>query len=181
MRTRMNQDGVSFLETLIVMALVALILIISVPWTLNQIRHARSEAEIRTLYSNLTEARQRTIERNFPYIVNVKDSAVDVYEDRNGNGTADATEKVSGLSFAIGSQDYKLTGKVGATAISGTVAPFIINVRGISLSSATLLLTGYDADPGVSGAQRNCINVSATRIGQGKGTGTGSGGTCNAE
>ena len=174
----MNQEGVSFLETLIVMALVALILIISVPWTLNQIRHARSEAEIRTLYSNLTEARQRTIERNFPYIVDVSNSAVNVYEDRNGNNAPDATEKVNRLSFTIGSQDYKLTGTVGTAAIptnGSFVTPpdrMIINVRGIALSSATMFLNGYSTDPGVSNAQRNCVSVTATRIGQGKGNGT---------
>jgi len=168
----MNEKGVSFLETLIVMALIGLILIISVPWTLNQIRHARAEAEIRTLYSNLTEARQRTIERNFPYIMNVKDTGIDVYEDKNGNNTADPTEKIDRLSLTIGSQDYKLTGTVGGTGISGTAAPFTINVRGIALSRVTIFLTGYSTDPGVSDAQRNCISVTATRIGQGKGNGS---------
>jgi hypothetical protein len=144
---------------------------------LNQIRHARAEAEIRTLYSNITEARQRTIERNYPYIINVKDSAVDVYEDQNGNNAADATEKIDRLSLTISSKDYKLTGTVGGTGISGTAAPFTINVRGIALTSVTMFLTGYSTDPGVSDAQRNCISVTATRIGQGKGNGS----NCNLQ
>jgi prepilin-type N-terminal cleavage/methylation domain-containing protein len=164
----MNEKGFTLLETLVVMAVIATLLIITVPWTLNYMRRARSEAEIRTLYANLTEARQRTIERNFPYIVSVTSSAVDVYEDRNGNNTADTAEKVNGLSLTIGPQDYPLTGTVGATTIGGTAAPFTINIRGVVLSSATMYLTGYNTDPGVTNAQRNCIRIDSTRINQGK-------------
>jgi prepilin-type N-terminal cleavage/methylation domain-containing protein len=179
----MNQKGVTFLETLVVVALIAIILLITIPYTLRSVRRARAEAEIRNIYSNIVEARQRALERNFTYFVEITGTVVNVYQDSNANGTADPSEKLAPLSLDQldeGHSQYSLNGNVTTViagtpttvAINSTAQTIAINNRGMIGSSALIYLNNANTDPALTDALPNCVSVITTRIGQGKYDGT---------
>jgi type IV fimbrial biogenesis protein FimT len=184
----MNQKGLTLVETLVVMALIAIILSFTVPFTLHMIRKSRAETEIRNLYGNLTEARQRALERSLPYVVQVTGSAantngvgsaIEIFEDRNLNGVLDTTplptENVANLGWAPieGSHTpaYSLDGTVGTDDLT-SVREITISTRGIMTPDAKIFMIARAGDDGVSDAAVNCIAVSITRIGLGKYDGT---------
>lgn len=156
-------------ETLVVLALISIILSITVPFTLQMVRKSRAEAEIRNLFGNVTEARQRAVQRSLPYIVRPSTTGVDVYEDANSDGTAASTEKVDTLSK--GSLTYTLEGTVGGTNIVGCSAPncdMNLNGHGVVLPTTSIFLKINGADTGPSDAVVNCMVLDTTRIGLGK-------------
>lgn len=175
----MNEKGLTIVETLVVMVLIGIILSFTVPFTLGMIRKARAETQIRNLYGNLTEARQRSVERSLPYVVQVTGtagdtdgvgSAITVFEDKDSDGP-DASEKVDILSWAptaaMRTPAYSLAGTVGGVSIA-TVQEIDISTRGIMTPDATIYLNPRSGDNGVSEAVVNCVNISITRVGLGK-------------
>lgn len=154
----MREEGYSLVELLIVLAFLGIILLIATPLTLENIRRARAENQAQTLYSNIAEARQRSVQRNLNYILKVSDAAVLVYEDTNNNATADASEKVNLLS-ATG-MTYPLNGTVGTTAISATAQNVTVNRKGFIQPTVTMYVNQE--------AAHNCLLVDFTRVSIGK-------------
>lgn len=179
----MNEKGLTLVETLVVIALIAIILSFTVPFTLDMIRRSRAETEIRNLYGNLTEARQRAVERSLPYLVLVTGSAattdgvgssVEIYEDQDEDGTADAGEKIDNLSWAPTAAGrtpaYSLNVKVGGSLVASQT--ITISTRGMMTPDANIFMVARARDAGVSDAVVNCFALSITRIGLGKYDGT---------
>jgi Tfp pilus assembly protein FimT len=166
----MNEKGITLLETLIILFLITIILAIAVPYTIDVVQKARAEGQIRTLYSNISEARQRTIQRNIPYLVTISTQAVDIYEDSNQNSTADTNEKLDILS--LDQLSFALAGKVGTTGLTTTPQTLVISVRGIMQSSSTMFLNPSTGNFGPTLATVNCVGITSTRVAQGKYNGT---------
>lgn len=165
----MNQKGITLVETLVVLALISIILSLTVPFSLQMVRKSRAESEIRTLFGNVTEARQRAVQRSVPYIVRVSSTGVDVYEDTNNDGSPDPAEKLDQLSDD--SISYSLTGDVGGQAIVGCSTPncdMALNVHGVLLPTSSIFLKSNGSDTGPDDAVVNCMSLDTTRIGLGK-------------
>lgn len=177
----MRSDGFSLIELMVVIAFLAVILLIATPLTLDNIRRARAENEIQTIYSNIAEARQRSVQRSLNYLIEVSRSAVNIYEDQNNDGTADLSEKVVLLS--TDSPVYYLQGTVGAGTVDTTAKIATASRNGIIQPNILLFVDKQTVGPlstptGVAQQGRhNCITIDFTRVSVGKYNGT----TCQVE
>lgn len=161
----MREEGFTLIELLIVLAFLGIIMLIATPLTLENIRRARAENQIQTLYSNIAEARQRSLQRNLNYLIQVTDQAVNVFEDQDEDATADANEKITNLSLNLsGALTYKLIGTVGAGVIDGTAKIATANRKGYIQPTI-----GIHID---QESRHNCIEADFTRVTIGKYNGT---------
>lgn len=177
----MRQDGYSIIELLIILAFLGVILVIATPLTLENVRRAKVENEAQTLYSNIAEARQRAVQRSINYILQIEQDKMEIFEDRNNDNVADATEKIDALCSPSG-LPYKLQGTVGTTAISTTVLTATSNKKGFIQPSMLIFLDqsapGASAVKGVAQEGRhNCLTVDFTRVSLGKYNGS----TCQVQ
>ena len=170
----MRSDGFTLIELLVILAFLGVILLIATPLTLENIRRARAENQIQTIYSNVAEARQRALQRSINYLIQVKSDSVYVYEDRNRNNTADTGEKVDVLS--ADGLPYKLVGTVGSSTIGTTARTATANPRGYVQPTVSMYVD--KASPGASTTEgpqegpHNCILIDFTRVSIGKYNGT---------
>lgn len=157
-----NQKGITLVEALVVMVLIAIILAISTPMTLRAIRRYRCEEEVRSVYSSWMDARQRAMERNIPYLIQVRTTSVFVYEDRDRDNVADNNELQPELSQPT--LAFPLTGTVDGSSITA-VQTAKANDRGI---------IEVPIEVGITNVQSpfNCIRTNVTTIGLGKYNGT---------
>ena len=166
----MRSDGYTLIEILIVLAFLAIILLIATPLTLQNIRRAKAENQVQTIYSNIAEARQRSVQRNLNYLIEVSEGFVNVYEDRNNDGAADAAEKLDQLS-TIAKLSYKLQGMVGSDVIDTTARIAVAGRRGFIQPNILIFLDksgpGHAAT-GVQESRHNCISIDFTRVSVGK-------------
>lgn len=166
----MREDGYSLVEILVVLGFLGVILLIATPLTLENIRRARAENEIQTVYSNIAEARQRAVQRNTQYLLRIKEDSVWIYEDTNNNATADPSEKVTVLS--ADNLSYLLQGTVGGTAISGTAQTATASRKGFIQPTTIIFLDQatptHPATGKVQEGTHNCISIDFTRVSTGK-------------
>lgn len=175
----MKSDGFSLVELMVVLAFLGVILLIATPLTLENIRRARAENEIQTLYSNIAEARQRSVQRSVNYLIQVSEATVNIYEDQNNDGAADAAEKVDQLSTQA-ELNYKLQGTVGSGAIDTTAKLATASRNGIIQPNVLMYLDKAgpgQAAQGLQEGRHNCISIDFTRVSVGKYNGT----TCQVE
>jgi prepilin-type N-terminal cleavage/methylation domain-containing protein len=154
---RINQKGMTLLEALIVVALVGLILLISVPLTIQLIRRYKCENEIRRIHASFMEARQRAMQRNVPHLLVVDTNSVAVYEDLDKDGTGGPGEKIQSLSLDAPLY-FPLEGEIDGTALPGTATA---NAKGLISPPIDIRIDNPDSP-------YNCIATSVTRIGMGK-------------
>lgn len=178
----MRTDGYSLIELLVILAFVGIILLIATPLTLENIRRARAENEAQTIYSNIAEARQRALQRNLNYILQIKQDSVNIFEDRNNNNTAENSERVDLLSTgSLGKLSYLLQGNVGGTAIGASAVTATSSRKGF-IQPNTLIYLDQQTDltgpaKGIQEGRHNCISIDFTRVSIGKYNGT----TCQVQ
>lgn len=157
-----NEKGITLLETLIVVAFIGIILLVSVPLTVRLIQRYRCEKQIRTIYSSCMEARQRAMQRNIPYLLRFDTRKFEVYEDQNRDGNPDAIERVDVLSLGtIAPTDFSMVGIVGGAPITPTPQVATANERGLVQPDVMIRIDNNDSP-------YNCMVTSLTRIGLGK-------------
>jgi Tfp pilus assembly protein FimT len=144
-------------------------LLIATPLTLQNIRRARADNLTQTLYSNIAEARQRAIQRNLPYLIEIKNKSLKTYEDKDSDGTTDSTELITLLS--ADKLNYDLAGNVGGTAISSSALLATANRKGFLQPTATIYLVELNTTTLVE-SRNNCVVVDFTRVSIGKYNGT---------
>lgn len=176
----MKSDGFSLIELLIILAFLGVILLIATPLTLENIRRARAENEAQTLFSNIAEARQRAVQRNLNYILQIKKDGVTIFEDLNNNGTAETNEKVNLLS--TGTLTYMLQGSVGGTPIGASTLTATSSRKGFIQPNTLIFLdqasaTGASPKGVTQEGRHNCITVDFTRVSIGKYNGS----TCQVQ
>ncbi|MEW6364254.1 MAG: prepilin-type N-terminal cleavage/methylation domain-containing protein [Acidobacteriota bacterium] len=159
--------GFSLVELLVVILAVALVLAISVPFSKTLVDRYRAENQMRTIYGDMMEARQRAMQRNVPHIIQFAQNGFTVYEDRDGDGVPDANEKIPNLS--ITTLSFTLNGTVGGLSIpstpSTTLGLLTASRKGL-LEPDTVIRIDSPRSP------CNCVVTGTTRLGLGKYDGT---------
>lgn len=173
-----SEKGVSLIEGLVVLAIVAVMMAIAIPFSLQQVRRFRAENQIRTMYSNMMEARQRAMQENVPVVVQFAQNGFVVSRWRDGsvdgvfNGAIEAGELQGITNLSLQTLSFPLNGQLGGVAIPANVGlvsgVLQISQRGVlSPTSGAIRLDSTEiiVNPAI---RCNCVDVSLTRIGLGK-------------
>lgn len=164
----MKQDGVTLIELLVVIAIMSIVTIALGFEFVGWMARYKVESEIKTMIADLTNARQRAMEKNIPYVAQLSANNYVICEDTNLDGacTAPAETTNSAISQALSKNGLKYP--VNVNFPPGTI---LLDKRGFVSIAGNIWLTKpgtpgtvYDA----SEVDYDCISLSATRIGVGK-------------
>ena len=160
----MDERGLTLIELAVVIAIVGILMVLAgfqfVGW---QARY-KVESQIKEMYADLLEARQRAMQRNRTYFIRSTVASPDqytTYEDANGNNTLDIGTDTVIPNLSKQDLRYRMAWNFG-----GTVT---MDKRGLIEPSGSVWLLDPDGNPfSEDEVDYDCIVVSRTRINLGK-------------
>jgi type IV fimbrial biogenesis protein FimT len=150
----MKQNGLTLVEILVVVAIVSLLATLAGVEYTGWIRKYNAENQIKTLYSDMMEARVNAMQKNVQHIFGLSGGGYTVCEDGNLDRSCDAGKTVARLSKS----DLKHT---LTWALSGGGDDVSFDRRGLSMVNGHISIDASDADV-------DCVTISASRINMGK-------------
>lgn len=156
----MKQNGLTLIEILVVVAIVSLLATLAGVEYAGWVRKYNAETQIRTLHSDMMEARVSAMQKNVLHLFGLSGNSYTVCEDGNLDSSCDAGRTISRLSKS--NLKHTLT-----WALSGGGSEVSFDRRGLSMVNGHIRIDANDADV-------DCVTISATRINIGRMNG----GTC---
>jgi len=128
---RLNQQGVTLAELMIVLGILAVVTLIGGSWLSTQIPYYQLNGAVRQVRADLLAARMQAVSQGNEFRVLFEDEQhYDILDDDNNNGKADPDEKVENRSIQ---EDY-----VGVTVRSNRNP--IFHPRGTASSLGTITI-----------------------------------------
>ena len=159
-----NNCGMTLIELLIVMGIIAILAAIAAPNMSEFVRKNRIQNQTRRIYSDLSNMRTMAMNTNRMYFMQfgLANNAYQVLEDTNGNEDRDDppadTQRLARTGTEQGNEPVK-------TLPAGLVPAF--DSRGYATQTGTICILRRDGKP-ATGNTTNCVVVSPTRIRMGK-------------
>ena len=173
----MRREGITLIELAIVIAVIGILAAVAGFEFSNWMSRYRVEAEVRDMYSDMSGARQRAMQRNVQYLVVLSTNGYLICEDINGNNVCDAPAEttVSPISRSLSKVDLRYQLNWDLRSPANTV---VMDKRGI-LSPITpggnsIWLVKPGAVPlwEPSEVDTDCLSIHETKIRIGKFDGT---------
>lgn len=148
----MGRGGFSFVELVVVIALIGILAAIAVPTILTMTPNIRLKSAARDLYSNLQRARMEALKNNTSIQVRFVDTAVvdTLYFDLNADGINDLNEYTfnltnygSGVGYGAGTADQNWNGDPISSPI--TASPITFSNRGTA-NQGTVYIQNQNQD-----------------------------------
>lgn len=195
----MKQDGLTLIEVLIVVSIISILFVaLGFEFTGWMARY-NVESQIKTMHIDLMTVRQRAMQKNVQYLVQLlaDNKSYLICEDANNNGICDAPSETtnSSISQTLSKNGlrYPMNSDLGgATILMNTKGMVMLwkagNISNIDntapnmnkiwlLNPNTMAAYGPTASNTVNEVDYDCISLSAMRIGVGKYDGA----TCNVK
>lgn len=153
----MGEHGISLIELMVVISIISILLVIAGIAGKQWIDQYNAESQIRTMHTDLMQARVRAMEKNRQYFVAVKADGYQVVEDANENGVADASDSWQSPNTL----NYQVSAGIGTITI---------DQRGIVSAGTNTqdVLMVIEFDTGSATPEYNCMQLYATRINIGR-------------
>jgi prepilin-type N-terminal cleavage/methylation domain-containing protein len=160
--TLLHDQGFSLIELVIVVAIMSALLAIAGIYSKQWLDKYKAESQIRTMHTDLLQARAKAMEKSKQYFVVVNNNSYQVIEDTNETGAPDAGDTYQTLNTL----KYQVS-----TGGTGTIT---MDQKGIISAGTTtegvLLVIKFDTGSGTP--EYNCMQLCATRIAIGRMNGT---------
>lgn len=178
----MKQDGFTLIELLVVVGIISiLVIVLGFEFTGWQARY-NVESQIKILNADLISARQRAMQKNLQYMVQLAADGKSylICEDTNGNGVCDSPSETTNSSISQSLSKNGLRYQMNSDLGGATI---VMNTRGMLMLSNGGAINDIDntapnkiwllnPDTGAfysaSDVDYDCISLSTTRIGLGK-------------
>ncbi len=194
----MKEHGFTLIELLVVVTIVAILAVALGFQFQGWIQRNNVESQIKTMQSDLMTARQRAIEKNIPYVVQLPALPAQSYticEDTNQNNVCDAPAETTSSPISQSVSKSGLRYPITWSVPGGTGGQIVITQRGLLetatgaggplvdidntappfillLNPDTTLPYGITATNSKNEVDYDCISLSTTRIDLGKSDGT---------
>lgn len=96
----MKRDGFTLTELLVVIAIIGVLAVALGFEFVGWVARYRVESQLKTMHADLMNARQRAMEKNLPYVVQLSANGYVICEDSNGNGTCDAPAETANSTIS---------------------------------------------------------------------------------
>lgn len=178
----MKNKGFTLVELLVVVAIVGITVIVLGFQFIGWLARYKVESQVKTMHTDLMSARQRAMEKNISYVVQLSANSYVICEDTNGNSACDAPAETtsSGTSQALSKNGlrYRLNWVLDLGAPPNPPADtIVVDRRGVLACidpdvtcTGTIWLTNPDTGNlyGDADVDYDCIALSAVRINAGK-------------
>jgi prepilin-type N-terminal cleavage/methylation domain-containing protein len=181
----MKQDGFTLIELLVVVGIISILVIVAGFEFTGWMARYNVESQIKTMHIDLQTARQRAMQKNTQYVVQLAADGKSylICEDTNANGVCGDAQDTTMPAFSKNGLRYQMNSNIGgATIVMNTRGTVMLSTGPIDNSAPknVWLLdpdTGGYYDPAKGKIDYDCISLSTTRIGFGKYDGA----TCNVK
>jgi prepilin-type N-terminal cleavage/methylation domain-containing protein len=178
----MKQDGVTLTELVIVVAIIGILAVALGFLFTGWMARYNVESQIKTMHIDLMTARQRAMQKNLQYLIELPAGNISyrICEDANNNGICDAPAETtnSSISTALSKNGLRyqmssdLNGKTIVMNTKGMVmlwkAGNISNIDNTAPNNIWLINPNTNGVYDSTAVDYDCISLSAMRIGAGK-------------